>query len=144
MVSLAVLVPPTRRHQKFAAFWTYVARDKLLKSRSSAEQRLVVPHKAQRCNFLINKKNCFKVSWDARSAGTSPHRPRNLLTDCGHSSCTLTVAFSPPGKRGRPFSLSSGLMVMLGVTRSWWLFMIAVAVDVCSSVTLWLFYIAMV
>ena len=40
--------PGTRRHQKFAAFFgTYVARDKLLKSRSSAEQRLLVPCKAQ-------------------------------------------------------------------------------------------------
>ena len=58
--------PGTRRHQKFAAFfWTYVARDKLLKSRSSAEQRLLVPCKAQLLQLLDKQQKLFKVSWDA-------------------------------------------------------------------------------
>lgn len=53
--------PGTRRHQKFAAFfWTYVARDKLLKSRSSAEQRLLVPCKAQLLQLLDKQKNCSR------------------------------------------------------------------------------------
>ena len=40
---------------------------------------------------------------------------RNLLTDCGHSSRTLTVAFSPAGKRGRP------IVVFRADGDAWWL-----------------------